>query len=49
MFGLLLILKPNIMSKSNTPKNGPSKTGNPSGKGRENNPPRTKLSTSKKK
>jgi len=29
------------MAKSNTPQNGPSKTGNESGKGRGNNPPRT--------
>lgn len=29
------------MAKSNTPANGPSKTGNASGKGRGNNPPRT--------
>ncbi len=28
------------MAKSNTPKNGPSKTGNPSGKGRGVIPPR---------
>lgn len=28
------------MAKSNTPPNGPSKTGNESGKGRGNNPPR---------
>lgn len=28
------------MAKSNTPPNGPSKTGNPSGKGRGVNPPR---------
>ncbi|STY92387.1 Uncharacterised protein [Vibrio anguillarum] len=27
---------------NNTPPNGPSKTGNPSGGGRGNNPPRTK-------
>jgi hypothetical protein len=27
---------------SNTPPNGPSKTGNPSGGGRGNNPPRSK-------
>lgn len=28
------------MANSNTPPNGPSKTGNPSGKGRGVNPPR---------
>lgn len=28
------------MSKKQTPPNGPSKTGNPSGKDRGNNPPR---------
>lgn len=28
------------MSKGSTPKNAPSKTGNPSGKGRGNNAPR---------
>jgi len=34
------------MAKSNTPKNAPSKTGNPSGKGRGNNSPRTNKSSS---
>lgn len=29
------------MSKRSTPKNAPSKTGNPSGKGRGNNPTKT--------
>ena len=27
---------------NNTPRNGPSKTGEPSGKGRSNNPPKNK-------
>lgn len=30
------------MAKGNTPVNGPSKTGNPSGSGRGNNPPKSK-------
>ncbi len=30
------------MAKGNTPANGPSKTGNPSGGGRGNNPPKSK-------
>lgn len=30
------------MAKGNTPPNGPSKTGNPSGGGRGNNPSRSK-------
>ena len=29
-------------AKNNTPQNGPSKTGNPSGEGRGNNPPKVK-------
>lgn len=33
------------MAKSNSPKNAPSKTGNPSGKGRGNNPSRTNRGT----
>lgn len=35
------------MAKSNTPKNGPAKTGNKSGKGRGNNPPKTTSSKPK--
>ncbi len=30
------------MAKNKTPVNGPSKTGNKSGKGRGNNPPKSK-------
>ena len=39
---VLLTLNPGRWRKpmSNTPANGPSKTGNPSGGGRGNNPPR---------
>lgn len=35
------------MAKSNTPKNGPAKTGNKSGKGRGNNPPKSNATKSK--
>ena len=31
-----------MAKKGNTPKNGPSKSGRPSGKGRGNNPPKRK-------